>query len=77
MACLAVVAAGNVKAQAVGDLTRVQDTLTAAEEARCKAKVEATRIEVERTSLMLEIGAAKDEVSSPQSQTNKDKEAME
>ena len=32
------------------------------EEARCKAEAETTRLEVEQTSLLLEIGAAKDEV---------------
>ena len=46
------------------------------EEARRKAKAKAARLEVERTSLLLEIGAAKDEVSSLHSQAGKDKEAM-
>ena len=39
--------------------------------------VEAARLEVERTFLLLEIGAAKDEAYSLQSQAAKDKEAME
>ena len=47
------------------------------EEAKRKAEVEAARLEVERTFLLLEIGAAKDEVSSLLSQAGKDKEAME
>ena len=47
------------------------------EEVKCKVEVEAARLEVERTSLLLEIGAAKDEVSSFQSQADKDKAAME
>ena len=47
------------------------------EEARHKAEAEATRLEVERTSLLLEIGAAKDEVSFIHSQAGKDKKAME
>ena len=49
------------------------------EEARRKAEVEAeaTRLEVELMSLLLEIGAAKDEVSSIHSQAGKDKKAME
>ena len=34
-------------------------------------------MEVERTSLLLDLGAAKDEVSSLHSQVDKDKEAME
>ena len=46
-----------------------------AKEAKCKA--EAAHLEVERTSLMLEIGTTKDEVSSLHSQAGKDKEAME
>ena len=48
-----------------------------AEEARRKAEDEATHLEVELTSLLLEIRAAKDEVSSLQSQADKDKEAIE
>ena len=47
------------------------------EEVRRKAKAKATPLEVERTSLLLEIEAAKDEVSSLHSQTSKDKEATE
>ena len=43
------------------------------EEARCKAVVEAARLEVERTSLLLEIGTAMDELSSLHSQAGKDK----
>ena len=41
-----------------------------------KAEAKTVRLEVERTSLMLEIGATKDEVSSLHSQASKDKEAM-
>ena len=44
---------------------------------RRKAKAEVACLEVERTSLLLEIGTAKDEVSSLYSQAGKDKEAME
>ena len=39
--------------------------------------METTRLEVERTSLLLEIGAMKDEVCSFKSQVGKDKEARE
>ena len=56
---------------------RVQDALAVAEEAKHKAEAEATRLEVERTSILVEIGMAKDEVSSLHSQASKDKEAME
>ena len=43
----------------------------------CKVEAKASRLEVKQTSLLLEIGAAKDEVSSLHSQAGKDKEAME
>ena len=68
-----------MKAQAKEELARVQDALATAEETRCKveAEVEAVRLEVERTSFMLDIIATKDEVSSLQSQAVKDKEAIE
>ena len=58
---LAAVEAGDVKVLAKDKLARVQDALAIAEEANRKA--EAARLEVERTSLLLEIGAVKDEVS--------------
>ena len=41
------------------------------------AETETTHLEVEQTSLLLELGAAKDEVSSLHSQASKDEEAME
>ena len=47
------------------------------EEARCKAEAKVASLEVERTSLMLEVGATKDEVSSLQSQVGKNKATME
>ena len=58
-------------------MARVQDALAVAEEAKRKAEAEVARLEVEQTSLLLEIGAAKDEVSSLHSQEGKDKEAIE
>ena len=42
-----------------------------------KAKAEASCLEFERTSLLLELGVAKDEVFSLYSQAGKDKEAIE
>ena len=84
VARLATVVAGDVKAKTEDDLIRVQDALATTEESRAiaeevrhKAKAEAARLEVERTSLLLEIGEAKDKVSSLHSQVGKDKEAME
>ena len=59
------------------DLVRVQEALAAAEEGRCKVEAITTRLEVEWTSLLLELRAAKDEVSSFHSQAGRDKEAME
>ena len=45
--------------------------------ARHRLKVEVAHLAVERTSLLLELEASKDEMSSLHSQTSKDKEAME
>ena len=47
------------------------------EEAKRKAEAETVRLEVERTSLLLELGEVKNKVSFLQSQAGKDKEAME
>ena len=82
-AWLSAVEKGDAKALADDKLARVRDALVVAEEAKHKAEAEAeaeaeaANLEVERTSLLLEIGAAKDEVSSLHSQAGKDKEAME
>ena len=46
-------------------MARVQDALTVAEEAKRKVEAESTRLEVEQTFLLLELGAVK--VSSLQS----------
>ena len=56
-----------MKAQEEKELARVQDALVVANEARHKAEAEASHLEVERTSLLLEIRVGKDEVSSLQS----------
>ena len=62
-------------------LARVQEALAAAEEGRRKAEVEAEAgdvcFEVKQTSLLLELGATKDKVSSLHSQAGRDKEAIE
>ena len=70
-------AAGQARARVEEDLARVQEALAVAEEGRCKAKAETARLEVERTSLLLELEETKDEVSSLHSQASRDKEAME
>ena len=56
------IAADDAKARAKDNLGRAQGALTVVEEAKRKAKEETTRQEVERMSLLLEIGATKDEV---------------
>ena len=77
MARLTAVTAGDAKARAENDLTRVLNVLAAAEEDRHRLEDEVTRLAVKRTSLLLELEASKDEVSSLHSQAGKDKEAME
>ena len=79
-----IVATGEAKAWVKEDLARVQGALAVAEgakaatnEARRKAEAKAARLEVEWTSLLLELGTTKDEVSSFQSQAGKDKEPIE
>ena len=64
IARLVTVATGDAKERVEDDLARVQATLTITEEARRKVEVEDARLEVEQTSIMLEIGATKDEVFS-------------
>ena len=77
MARLAAATTGDVKARAENDLTRVLDALIVAEEDGLRLEAEVSRLEVEQTSLLLELEASKDEVSSLHSQVGKEKEAME
>ena len=58
-------------------MARVQEALAIAEEAKCKVKAQTSCLKVERTSDLLELGAAKDKVSFLHSQARKDKEAIE
>ena len=55
---------GEAKARAKDDFARVQEALAVAKEARRKVEADTSRLEVERTSLLLDLKAAKDEVSS-------------
>ena len=73
---LAAVTAGDARAWVENGRARVRDSLAVAEEAKSKAKAEITSLKVERKSLLLELGAEKNEVSFFQSQASKDKEAM-
>ena len=77
VARLTVVATGDAKARVEDDLTRARDAFAASEEDRSKLEAEVARPTVERTSLLLELDASKDEVSYLHSQVGKDKEALE
>ena len=77
IARLATVATDDTKVRAEDNLARVQEALVIAEVARRKAKAKVSCLEVERTSLLLEVRVTKDEVSSLLSQAGKDKAAME
>ena len=59
---LAVVTVGDAKAWAEDDLAQAQCSLAAAKEAKHKAEAKTVGLDVERTSLLLEIRATKDEV---------------
>ena len=61
---LASVTVGDAKVRAEDNLVRVKDSLVIAKEAKRKAEAGVARLEVERTLLMLEVGATKDKVSS-------------
>ena len=77
VAHLTAIPVGYAKAKVEDDLNRVQHALAVAEEDGRKLEAEVSSLAVERTSLLLERGASKDEVSSFHSQAGKDKEAME
>ena len=69
--------AGSARAKVESELARVQNALAVAEEARRKAEDEASHLAVERVSLLLELETSKDEVSALQSQTLKEKKALD
>ena len=77
LACMDAHAAGSARAKVESELARVQHALAIAEEARRKAEDEASRLAVERVSLLLELGTSKDEMSSFQVEALKEKKAME
>ena len=77
VALLAAIVVGDAKVRVEDDLARVLDALVAVEEDERKSEAEIARLAVERTSLLLELEASKDEVFSLHSQTGKEKEAME
>ena len=69
-------AAGSTRAKVESELARVQNALAIAEEARLKAKAEASRLADERVSLLLELRTCKDEVSAIQAKALKEKKAL-
>ena len=69
--------AESARAKVESELARVQNALAVIEEAKRKAKDEASRLAVEQVSVLLELGTSKDEVSSLQAQALKEKKALE
>ena len=70
-------AAGSARAKVESELARVQHALAVFEEARRKADDEASRLAVERVSLLLELRTSKDEMSAFHAEALKEKKAME
>ena len=68
---------GSARAKVEFELARVQNALAASKEARWKAEDEASRLVVDRVSLILEHRTSKDEVSALQAQALKEKKALE
>ena len=68
---------GSARMQVESELARVQNALMVAEEARRKAEDNASRLSVERVSLLLELGTCKDEVSAIRAEAFKEKKALE
>ena len=64
VARLAATSTGGAKSRVEEDLARVLDALAPAEEDKRRSKAEISHLAVERTSLLLELKASKDEVSS-------------
>ena len=77
VAHLAATSTGDAKVRVEEDLARVLNALAPAEEDMCRSKAENSRLAVEQSSLLPELEASKDEVSSLHSQASKDKEAIE
>ena len=77
VAYLVATTVGDAKARVEDDLASALDSLAVAEEDNHRSEAEITRLEVERSSLLLELEASKDKVSFLHSHADKDKEAME
>ena len=70
-------AAGSARMQVESELVRVQNALAVSEEARRKAKDEASCLAVKPVSLLLELETSMDEVSAFRAQALKEKKALE
>ena len=70
-------AAGSARVKVEYELARVQNALAALEEARRKAKDKASRMSIERVSLLLDLMTSKDEVSAIRAEALKEKKALE
>ena len=66
-----------VRQKGESELTGVQHTLAALEEAQQKAEDEVNRLVDERVSLLLDLGASKDELTGVRAEASKEKKAME
>ena len=77
VARLAATTASDAKARVKDDLANALDALATTEEDGRRSEAEIACLAVERMSLLLELEASKDEMSSLHSQAGKDKEAME
>ena len=71
------VASEDARHKGESELTRVQYALAASEEARRKTVDEANRLADKRVSLLLELGASKDELSAFLAKASKEKKALE
>ena len=77
MACMDTDTTGSARAKVESELARVQNALAVLEEARWKAEDKASRLVVERVSLLLELGTSKDEVPTLQAHALKEKKALD
>ena len=70
-------ASEDARQKGESELTGVQHALAASEEARRKAEDEANCLADEQVSLLLELGASKDELSAFRAEASKEKKALD
>ena len=73
----ALAASEDARQKGESEFTEVQHALAASEEARWKAEDEANRLANEPVSLLLELGASKDELSGVRAEASKERKALE